>query len=134
MNDFASIEKRIQRLTAEELDMDVMEQLTELKSLMCTMAHMLMTQSNLLYGLQAQQNIMLYGSPHEPEDITKTFPQENDYNAVREYVERRKASDKIFRDYCLTHTRKQLCERLTDEFGWVVNPKNYGRNELRHPS
>ena len=112
--------------------MDVMEKICELKSLVCTLAHMLMTQSQQVAGLQAQLNTYMFGTPHEQEDWTKAYPKENDYNAVREYVERRKANDKVFQNYCLTHSRKELCERLTDTFGWVVSDKNYGRNIQRH--
>ena len=60
------------------------------------------------------------------------YPGEGDYNAVREYVENRKQHDEIFKNYCVSHTRKQLCARLTDEFGWVVDEKSYGRNLQRH--
>ena len=62
-----------------------------------------------------------------------TYPAEGDYNAVREYVEYRKEHDEVFRKYCLTHGRKQLCDRLTDEFGWPVDAHSYtvnlGRNK-----
>ena len=112
--------------------MDVMDMVCELKSLVVTMANLLMTQSNQIAGLQAQLNQYMYGSPHGEEDISKAYPEENNYNGVREYVERRKANDKVFREYCKTHTRKQLCERLTDIFGWFVNDKYYGRNVQRH--
>ena len=60
------------------------------------------------------------------------YPPEDDYNAVREYVKERKKKDGVFKQYCATHTRKELCERLTDEFGWVVDVKSYGRNLQRH--
>ena len=61
-----------------------------------------------------------------------TYPDENDYNGVREYVDSRRERDPIFKQYCGKHTRKELCERLTDEFGWVVDPKCYGVNISRH--
>ena len=60
------------------------------------------------------------------------YPEEGDYNGVREYVESRKARDPVFKRYCNAHTRGELCTRLTDEFGWVVDPKSYGRNLQRH--
>ena len=59
-------------------------------------------------------------------------PKENSYNAVREYIEQRKMYDPVFKQYCLSHNRKQLCERLSEEFGWVVDEKSLGRNLLRH--
>ena len=61
-----------------------------------------------------------------------TYPAENDYNAVREYVVHRREHDEVFKHYCDTHTRTQLCERLTEEFGWVVDAGSYGRNLQRH--
>lgn len=60
------------------------------------------------------------------------YPSEGDYNAVREYVENRKQNDDIFKNYCVSHSRKQLCARLSDEFGWVVDEKSYGKNLQRH--
>lgn len=54
-----------------------------------------------------------------------TFPRKGDYNAVREYVEQRMKEDEVFRSFCNTHSRKQLCERLSDEFGWEVNTNSY---------
>ena len=61
-----------------------------------------------------------------------TYPNEGDYNGVREYVDSRKQQDPVFKTYCKSHTRAQLCARLTDEFGWEVDPKSYGRNLQRH--
>lgn len=59
-------------------------------------------------------------------------PREGDYNAVREYVEQRKKQDEVFKNYCLKHTRKQLCHFLSDEFGWEVDDHSYGRNFNRN--
>lgn len=61
-----------------------------------------------------------------------SYPEENNYNDVREYVDSRKAQDPVFKEYCKRHTRAELCARLTDEFGWYVNPKSYGANVKRH--
>ena len=60
------------------------------------------------------------------------YPEEGDYNAVREYIDQRKQKDSIFKTYCATHSRRELCDRLTDEFGWVVDVKSLGRNIQRH--
>lgn len=60
------------------------------------------------------------------------YPGEDDYSGVREYVENRKARDPVFKEYCKCHTRTELCARLSEEFGWYVNPKSYGRNLQRH--
>lgn len=61
-----------------------------------------------------------------------TYPKEGVYNDVREYVKQRKARDEVFRDYCQTHTRKELCELLSIEFGWIVDPGSYGQNLRRN--
>jgi len=55
-------------------------------------------------------------------------PKENDYNAVREYIEKRKEKDEVFKNFCKGHTRKQLCEFLTAEFGWHVDDHHLGVN------
>ena len=59
-------------------------------------------------------------------------PKENNYNGVREYIEARKKQDEVFKNYCKTHTRKQICERLSDEFGWTVDAHNLGVNVGRN--
>lgn len=57
-----------------------------------------------------------------------SYPEEGDYNAVREYVEYRKEHDSVFLHYCQTHGRKQLCNRLSEEFGWQVEAHSYSVN------
>ena len=59
-------------------------------------------------------------------------PKENDYNAVREYIDKRKETDEVFKAFCKNHTRKQVCEFLTMEFGWNVNDHNLGVNMGRN--
>ena len=59
-------------------------------------------------------------------------PSENNYNAVREYIELRKQQDDVFKKYCKDHTRKQICEFLTMEFGWHVDAHNLGVNMGRN--
>jgi len=64
----------------------------------------------------------------EPASSTLHRPKEGDYNGVREYIDARKEQDPIFKQYCKHHTRKQICERLSDEFGWTVDAHNLGVN------
>lgn len=59
-------------------------------------------------------------------------PKEGDYNAVREYIEKRKETDGVFKQYCLSHMRKQVCEFLSAEFGWVVDDHSLGVNISRN--
>ena len=71
-------------------------------------------------------------SPKPTPSYTPPFPREGDYNAVREYVEERKKYDSVFLQYCKTHNRTQLCNRLTEEFGWEVKVDSYGKNVNRN--
>ncbi len=59
-------------------------------------------------------------------------PKENDYNAVREYIEKRKEQDEVFKSFCKSHTRKQVCEFLSMEFGWTVQSHHLGVNMGRN--
>lgn len=64
----------------------------------------------------------------EPATSTLQRPREGDYNGVREYIDARKAQDPVFKLYCKSRTRKQICERLSEEFGWTVDAHNLGVN------
>ena len=64
----------------------------------------------------------------EPASNALSRPKPNNYNAVREYIEQRKNIDEPFKAYCLSHTRKDICARLSDEFGWTVDPHQLGVN------
>ena len=68
----------------------------------------------------------------EAPSATLARPQEGDYNAVREYIELRKEQDPVFKEYCKCHNRKQICERLSDEFGWLVDAHHLGVNLNRN--
>jgi len=68
----------------------------------------------------------------EAPSATPARPQEGDYNAVREYIELRKEKDPVFKEYCKCHNRKQICERLSDEFGWLVDAHHLGVNLNRN--
>ena len=60
------------------------------------------------------------------------FPAEGDYNSVRAYVDQRKQHDEVFKRYCNTHKRSELCKRLSDEFGWVVDAHSLAVNISRN--
>ena len=66
------------------------------------------------------------------DNYTPPIPRKGDYNAVREYVEERKKYDPVFLQYCKTHNRTELCNRLSDEFGWIVRVESYGKNVNRN--
>ncbi|MCR5050024.1 MAG: hypothetical protein K6A36_02965 [Paludibacteraceae bacterium] len=44
----------------------------------------------------------------------------------------RKQQDELFKKYCNEHTRKQLCQRLPEEFGWLVDDHSLGVNISRN--
>jgi len=60
------------------------------------------------------------------------IPAKRDYKAVRLYITERCRFDNEFKEYVNSHSRVNLCQRLTDEFGWDVDPDNLGRNINRH--
>lgn len=61
----------------------------------------------------------------EAEDIESEpilpIPGKRKYTEVRRYIEERCRFDEEFRHYVETHSRVDLCMRLTDEFGWDVD-------------
>lgn len=56
------------------------------------------------------------------------IPAERDYKAVRIYIEERSRFDPDFKTFCDANTRVAICERLSKEFGWTVDPYGLGRN------
>ena len=60
------------------------------------------------------------------------YPNEGNYNEVREYITKRGKIDADFKYFYDTHNRKELCEYLTKEFGWVVDDHSLGANMNRH--
>ena len=72
------------------------------------------------------------GHQQNANSYTPPIPREGDYNGVRLYIEERKKYDEQFKDYCTHHNRKELCMRLTKEFGWFVDDKSLGRNIQRN--
>lgn len=63
------------------------------------------------------------------------IPEKGDYKAVRSYIEMRLKQDPFFKNYYYANSRIDLCQLLTDEFGWDVNDHsltvNLGRNPIR---
>lgn len=83
-------------------------------------------------------------APHEQEtstpekteqDILPT-PHEGKYTEVRKYIEERKRFDEEFKTFCVNHSLRDLCSRLTNEFGWFVDEnslqRNINRNRISH--
>ena len=75
-------------------------------------------------------------APRESEaaapDSSFPIPPENDYNAVRDYINHRLKHDPEFKYFYETHTRKELCQHLTSTFHWIVDDNALGKNLNRH--
>ena len=54
------------------------------------------------------------------------------YTRLRSYIEERLAHDDEFKVYYETHSRVDLCARLTRELGWEINPDGLGKNINRN--
>lgn len=74
--------------------------------------------------------------PHEVEDVAYESvldtPQEGKYTQVRIYIEERKRFDEEFKKFCAEHSLRDLCNRLTREFGWFVDEHSLGANLNRN--
>ena len=72
----------------------------------------------------------------EAEDIDAEpilpIPQKNKYTQVRTYIKERCRFDEEFKDFVDSHSRVELCKRLTNEFGWDVDEHHLGVNMNRH--
>ena len=72
----------------------------------------------------------------EPAPAEKTYtppiPQERKYSQVREYIWERKKYDQEFKQFCDTHSLRDLCTKLTREFGWFVDENSLSQNLNRH--
>lgn len=70
--------------------------------------------------------------PSEREETYISIPLPGKYSDVRRYIEQRKLNEPDFKTYCDTHSRIELCQRLSKEFGWVVDDHSLGRNINRN--
>ncbi len=66
------------------------------------------------------------------EERDEAYPREGKYSDVRRYIEERKRHDEEFKSYCQTHTLRDLCGRLSREFGWFVDEHSLGANLNRN--
>lgn len=83
-------------------------------------------------GVQHVHNGEKVGDELETGVNIPPIPPKNNYNEVRRYIEERKKNDQHFKYYCETHNRKELCEYLSKEFGWIVDDHSLGANINRH--
>ena len=100
-------------------------------------------QINNLFG-----NVNIYSNEHEhcslsdaaaqpndeptaPNDILP-IPHEGKYSEVRRYIEERKRFDEEFKSFCNNRSLRDLCGRLTEEFGWFVDENSLQKNLNRN--
>lgn len=60
------------------------------------------------------------------------IPQEGKYSEVRKYLDERKKFDAEFKEFCNSHSLRDLCARLSKEFGWFVDEHSLGANLNRN--
>ena len=61
-----------------------------------------------------------------------SIPGERKYSEVRTYIKERCRFDAEFKEYVESHSRVELCQRLSNEFGWFVDDHKLGVNMNRH--
>lgn len=60
------------------------------------------------------------------------IPRKGKYSEVRNYIKERCKFDPEFKYFVESHSRVELCMRLTDEFGWDVDDHHLGVNMNRN--
>lgn len=73
----------------------------------------------------------------KPESSQKSWreiigiPRPNKYSEVRRHILERIRFDDEFRKFYDDASRVDLCQRLSDEFGWDLDPNSLGKNMNR---
>ena len=75
--------------------------------------------------------------PEQPEPETQVvdilpLPQKGKYSKVREYIKERSRFDAEFKTFVNERSLRDLCTRLSKEFGWFVDEHSLGSNLNRH--
>ena len=60
------------------------------------------------------------------------LPQKGKYSHVREYIKERSRFDAEFKTFVNERSLRDLCTRLSKEFGWFVDEHSLGSNLNRH--
>lgn len=76
-------------------------------------------------------------APRPPKEGEKaeqvlSIPHEGKYTEVRRYIEERKRFDEEFKTFCQERSLRELCKRLTNEFGWFVDENSLQKNLNRN--
>ena len=137
---------QIQKLIAEN------EQLAaeniQLKWTITTMENQQNNQYNhcIIYNAPVYNTTNNYAAPQESQQVQSEetrvesrsandilgIPREGKYTEVRKYIEERKRFDEEFKLFCENSSLRDLCKRLTKEFGWFVDENSLQKNLNRH--
>ena len=74
----------------------------------------------------------LSGAPDVRQENILPIPKEGKYTKVREYIRQRCRFDAEFKQFVQDRSLRDLCARLTKEFGWFVDEHSLGSNINRH--
>lgn len=72
-----------------------------------------------------------HADPQPSKDILP-IPAEGKYTEVRNYIKERCRFDEEFKTFFQERSLRELCDRLTKEFGWFVDEHSLGANLNRH--
>lgn len=71
-------------------------------------------------------------APDNRQENIIPIPKEGKYSKVREYIKERSRFDEEFKNFVKEKSLRDLCARLTKEFGWYVDEHSLGSNLNRH--
>ena len=71
-------------------------------------------------------------APDNRQENIIPIPKEGKYSKVREYIKERSRFDEEFKNFVKEKSLRDLCTRLTKEFGWYVDEHSLGSNLNRH--
>lgn len=107
-----------------------------LSQILSTVAHSTATLVINIFSSPALTNSQTSGSSSSDEDAYAAsilgIPHERKYNEVRIYINERARFDAAFKNFFETHSRVELCQRLSVLFDWTVEAQQLGRNMNRN--
>ena len=129
------IDGLLEKLHAHTFSISVMK--SEQPQTIINVAGNYIAQQNI--DIHDNNNCNIYATAEPKQEAQPTMPDncipipaDGKYTEVRRYIEERKLNDPDFKTYCDTHSRTELCQRLSREFGWVVDDHSLGRNINRN--
>lgn len=87
--------------------------------------------TNIVRSFMADDEQTVSTEPVTPKDILP-IPAEGKYTEVRNYIKERCRFDEEFKKFFKERSLRELCDRLTKEFGWFVDEHSLGANLNRH--